>query len=154
MAFSVEVPGQVQVSKTFTAVPGTYDIDVDIRLKNISAEKLTDQVGISFYFQPYGALQKEDSYNLSRLALYAKGALSTYAPKDLAEKEEIFRPPLSWVGYENNYFIQAIIPLEEQGFQIVPRVLDAGKELIQLVYLTDPFFLDAQQEKSLKFTMR
>ena len=153
VAFSVEVPGQVQVSKTFTAVPGTYDIDVDIRLKNISAEKLTDQVGISFYFQPYGDLQKEDSYNLSRLALYAKGTLSTFAPKDLAEKEEIFRPPLSWVGYENNYFIQAIIPLEEQGFQIVPRVLDAGKELIQLVYLTDPFLLDAQQEKSLKFRL-
>jgi YidC/Oxa1 family membrane protein insertase len=57
------------------------------------------------------------------------------------------------VGYENNYFIQAVIPLEQTGFQVVPRVLEADKGLIQTVYLTDPFEIEARQEKAFKLRL-
>ena len=152
LSFSTEIPGKVQLTKTFTFLPDKYDMDVEVRVKNLSDDKLTDQMGISFYYQPYGATT-EDSYNLSRLALYAKGSLSTFAIKDLVEKPEIFKPPFDWVGYENNYFIQALIPLEEQGYQVVPRILDEKKGFIQLVYLTDLFIIDGQQEKSFKMRL-
>jgi YidC/Oxa1 family membrane protein insertase len=77
LSFSTEIPGQVQLTKTFTFLPDKYDMDVEVRVKNLSDDKLTDQMGISFYYQPYGAA-KEDSYNLSRLGLFAKGSLSTF----------------------------------------------------------------------------
>ncbi|MDY0039383.1 MAG: membrane protein insertase YidC, partial [Desulforhabdus sp.] len=65
-----------------------------------------------------------------------------------AEKEVIFEPPLNWIGYENNYFIQALIPIAQEGYKIVPRILDSDKGLMQLVYLTDPFELSAGEEQT------
>ena len=42
----------------------------------------------------------------------------------VAKKEAIFEPPLNWVGYENNYFIQALIPIEKEGYKIKKYEID------------------------------
>lgn len=150
LALQTEIPGQIRVTKTFSFVPDAYYMDTEIRLQNLSGEKLTDQLGISFYSQPFSSLAHESSYNQSQLSYHEKGTLTNLALKDLAKKETVIKPPVDWVGYENNYFIQGIIPLDEGGYQIVPRVLDAEKGLIQLVYLTDAFEIGANQEKLVK----
>ena len=151
-AFTAEIPGEVRLTKLFTFQPGSYVMDVELQLENLAAQPLVDQLGISFYFQPYTG-KIDDSNNPSQLSIYQKGETSHYVPKDMAKKDLIFRPPMHWVGYENNYFLQAVVPLEESGFQIIPRVLDADKGLIQLVYLTDPFQLPAQGSRTFKMRL-
>jgi len=150
-SFTAEVPGEVRLTKIFKFQPDSYVMDVEIQLENLAAEPLVDQMGISFYFQPYTG-KVDDSNNPSQLSIYQKGETSHYSLKDMAKKDLIFRPPMHWVGYGNNYFLQAVVPLEESGFQIIPRVIDADKGLMQVVYLTDPFQLSAQGSKT--FNMR
>jgi len=147
ISFSTAIPGQLKLTKTFTIVPGTYVLDAELRIENLSQEKIQDQLGISFYFDPYEKVD-ESSYNPSQLTLLKEGSLDNRKTKDLAEKEVIFEPPLNWIGYENNYFIQALIPIAQEGYKIVPRILDSDKGLMQLVYLTDPFELSAGEEQT------
>ncbi len=149
VSFETEVPGKVHLTKIFTVSTDSYVTDLELVIRNISAERLVDQVGISFYFKPYA---DSNSYNLSQLTFSTKRSLKNIQAKDL-KPEEIPKPPYDWVGYENNYFIQAIIPLSESGYQIVPRVIHPETELIQAVYLTDPIDVGPNETMSLKLRL-
>ncbi len=150
LSLSTEIPDQVRMSKTFTFTPDSYVVDLDIQLENLSDAVLSDQMGISFYVQPYTSLKNESSYNVSQLSAYQGGSLSTYPLKDLMKKNVTLSPPMDWVAYENNYFIQAVVPLEETGYQIIPRVLSPDTGLTQVVYLSDPFQINPQEKKNFK----
>jgi YidC/Oxa1 family membrane protein insertase len=150
LSLSTEIPDQVRLSKTFTFTPDSYVVDLDIQLENLSDTVLSDQMGLSFYVQPYTSLKEESSYNASQLSAYQAGSLSNYPLKDLVKKNVILTPPMDWVGYENNYFIQAVVPLEETGYQIVPRVLSEETGLTQVVYLSDPFQINPREKKNFK----
>ncbi len=153
LTFTSEVPGKLRLTKTFTFTPQSYVVDMDVQVENLSSDKLIDQLGISFYYQPYSAPGKESSYNQSQLTAYEKGSLTNYSSKDLAKSDLVLKPPIDWIGYENNYFINAIIPLASEGYQIVPKILDAENHLIQLVYLTDAFQADANETKTFKIRL-
>jgi YidC/Oxa1 family membrane protein insertase len=146
--FSSEVANRLRVTKTFTFTPDRYTVDVTLRLHNLGAEPLADQAAISFYFQPYTSITQESSYNKSQFVVFHDNSLKTLDLKEIAKKEQQFGPSLQWAGYENNYFIQALIPMDQSGFQLAPRVLDEATGLMRAVYLTDAFQLDPGQEKT------
>lgn len=149
VVFKTDVPNRVQVSKSFTFSPDSYVTDMEVRVRNVSQERLSDQLVVSFYFQPYSGLE-ESSYNPSQVATYQKGELTTHAFSDLQKKYLGLKSPIDWVGYENNYFTQAIIPLEQSGYDIIAQVVDADKHLVRIAYLSDGFQLDPDQETTLK----
>jgi YidC/Oxa1 family membrane protein insertase len=153
LSLSHEVPGQVSLTKVFTFKPESYVIDLELRLRNLSQERLADQMGISFFFQPLGDAKGESSYNKSQLAVGEKGSLKLFELSDLQKNATILKPPLDWVGYGDNFFLQAIVPLEGQGYEVIPRVLDAAKGLLQVVYLTEPFQIESNQEKAFKIRL-
>ncbi|MEM5788975.1 MAG: membrane protein insertase YidC [Syntrophobacteraceae bacterium] len=150
VTYHTEIPGKVAVSKVFTATADSYALDMEVRLRNLSPEKLVDQVGISFYYKPYS--DSNSSYNPSQLTFSNKGTLTPIAAKDL-KPDSLPKPPYDWVAYENNYFLQAIIPITEEAYQIVPRVLDEASGLIQVVYLSNPVELGSEETKILKFRL-
>jgi YidC/Oxa1 family membrane protein insertase len=147
VSFSTTIPGELKLTKTLKMVPGSYVIDTVVEIENLSQQKLQDQLGISFYFQPY-ATTDESGYNISQLALLQLGSLDYHPATDLIGQQVVFQPPMDWIGYEDNYFIQALIPMETEGYQVIPRVLDESTGLIQLVYLTNPFELAAGEQKT------
>jgi YidC/Oxa1 family membrane protein insertase len=59
--------------------------------------------------------------------------------------------PVDWVGYQNNYFLQAIIPEADERYQIVGRVVDDRDSVVQLVYLSESFSLKPEEERIWKF---
>jgi YidC/Oxa1 family membrane protein insertase len=148
-----EIPGQVKLTKVFTFRPESYAVDLEIRLRNVAQEPLADQMGVSFFFQPLSNAKDESSYNVSQLAAAEKGSLSTHALGDLEKKGLVLKPPLDWVGYGNNFFLQALVPMEERGFEVITRVVDASKGLLQVVYLTEPFQIESGQEKTLNLRL-
>ncbi len=152
LVFGTDVPSRVQVTKSFTFSPDSYVTDMEVRIRNVSQERLADQIVVSFYFQPYSGLE-ESSYNPSHVAVYQKGELSTHSFKDLEKKYLGLKSPVEWVGYENNYFTQAIVPLEQNGYDLIAQVVDAEKQLVRIAYLSDGFQLDPNQETTLKLRL-
>ncbi len=153
ISLHTEIPGKIRVTKAFTFMPESHVVDLEIRLQNLSQEKLTDQLGISFYSQPFSEGGKDSSFNPSQLAYFEKGSTTTVDLKDMLKKDVTIKPPLDWVAYQDSYFIQAVMPAEKSGYQIVPRVLDADTGLLQIVYLSDPFEIEGLQEKNFKLRL-
>ena len=150
ISFHTEVPGKLRLTKIFTVAPNSYALDMEIVVRNLSTEKLVDQVGISFYYKPY--TEVPDSYNPSQLTFSNKGTLKSFQAKDL-KPEDLPKPPYDWVAYEDNYFIQAVVPQAEEAYQIVSRVLDLDSGLIQTVYLSGPIELGQDETKSIKLRL-
>jgi YidC/Oxa1 family membrane protein insertase len=153
--FETEIPGKVRLTKTFTVQADSYAMDLDIQLQNLSAEKFSDQMGVSFYFKPY-AESAHASYNQSRLTFSTNGSNHDVGPKEIAKPDAIPKPPCDWVGYQNNFFIQAIIPLAEGGYQIIPSIVTdetQHDQIIRLVLLTDRFDLEPNESTSLKLRL-
>jgi YidC/Oxa1 family membrane protein insertase len=153
LSFFYELPGQVKLTKIFSFIAESYTVDLEIQIANLAQEPLADQLGVSFFFQPLSDAKDESSYNKSQLTALEKGSLTTFDLNDLTKKEPILKPPLDWVGYGNNFFLQALVPIEERGYEVIPRVLDAAKGLLQVVYLSEPFQLDGGQEKTFKLRL-
>jgi len=153
--FQTEIPGKVRVTKIFTIKSDSYSLDLEIQIQNLSSEKLSDQMGVSFYYKPYAEASHE-KYNPSRLTFSVNGSNRDLAPKDFAKPDAIPKPPYDWVAYQNNFFIQAIIPLTQSGYQIIPSVVKdetEHTEITRLVYVTDKLDLEPNESKSFKLRL-
>ncbi|MGQ9484106.1 MAG: membrane protein insertase YidC [Desulfosoma sp.] len=137
LILSAEIPGAVRVRKVMHFSEDTYTVKVEVSLTNLSETPLTDQLGLSSYAMPFDEMQS--SYNQFKVTVLKNGRLEHFNQKDLKKETPVLKPPLRWAGFENNYFLQALIPGAEQHFQVATRLLDPASGLIQLVYLTDPF---------------
>lgn len=154
LTLSTEEPGQFKFSKILSFSPETYTIDMEMHVKNLSSEPLEDQLGVSFYFKPFAGIDKENPYNKSRLTVLQKGSLEYFESEDIRKKNPVITPPLNWLAYQNSYFINATIPAENSSdYQIVPHVLDANQGLMQVVYLTSPFRIEANGEKTIRLRL-
>jgi YidC/Oxa1 family membrane protein insertase len=152
--FQTEIPGKVRLTKIFTVQADSYAVDLEIQIQNLSTETLSDQMGISFYFKPYSEASHE-TYNKSRLTFSINGSNHDLQPKDIAKPETTPKPPYNWVGYQNNFFIQAIIPLSQDGYQIIPSLIDETQntQITRLVYLTEKFDLNKNESRSFKLRL-
>ncbi|MGA3116493.1 MAG: membrane protein insertase YidC [Syntrophobacteraceae bacterium] len=153
--FQTQIPGKLRLTKIFTVQADSYAMDLDIQLQNLSAEKFSDQMGVSFYFKPYSE-SAHASYNPSRLTFSTNGSNHDVGPKDIAKPDTIPKPPYNWVGYQNNFFIQAIIPLTEAGYQIIPSIVNdetQQAQIIRLVFLSDKFDLEPNESTSFKLRL-
>ena len=152
MSFHTEIPNEMKLTRVMTLTPDSYVMDLEILLENLSDSPLEDQMGISFYFQPYQETSRWIAENVSRLHVHQGGDTTRFDTKDVQQGGVVIEPPLDWIAYANNYFIQAIIPMERENFKVVPRILDPEQGLMQVAYLTDPFRIAPQE--SLSFQMR
>ncbi len=148
VSFSTEIPNRLRITKQYGFASDGYTVDVVIQLQNIGQESLLDQLGVSFYFQPYTSKQ-ESSYNKSQFVSYQDHSTNALDTKELLKKEHNLGQAVQWFGYENNYFLQAVIPIEQTGFQVAPRVLDETSGRMRAVYLTEPFQIEAGKEKTI-----
>ncbi len=151
LEFSKRIDNAVEVKKTYILKSDTYTVDLDVILKNVSDKPLKDSLGLSFYFLPYR--EKEPSYNRSRLTYYAERKINKIYLKKIRKEPIVIKKPVTWVGFENNYFLQALVPLTKEKYSVVGRVTNAGVNLVQLVYLSQPFVLEPNASHSWKFRL-
>ncbi|SMC23565.1 protein translocase subunit yidC [Desulfacinum hydrothermale DSM 13146] len=139
LTLTAEEPGKVRVTKVFRFAADTYTVQVDVIVENLGAQGFTDRVGISSYAVPFEA--KQSRYNQMRVSVLQNGKLENLNEKKLGKETPVFKPPVQWMGYQDNYFLQAIVPLKQDHYQLVPRLVDQKLGLVQMVLLTDPFEL-------------
>jgi len=153
--FQTEIPGKVRLTKIFTMQADSYAMDLEIQIQNLSAEKLSDQMGLSFYFKPYSE-SAHQTYNQSRLTFSTNGSNHDLGPKDFSKPEATSKLPYDWVAYQDNFFIQAIIPLTQGNYQIIPSIVNdetQHNQITRLVFLTDKFDLDPNESSSFKLRL-
>jgi YidC/Oxa1 family membrane protein insertase len=147
ISFQAEVPGKIRITKTFTVKPDSYAVTMEIRVRNLSQKNFSDRLGTSFYFKPYTTGER---YNPSKLTYSIKGSNHDVSPKDF-DKAGVIPSSIDWLAYQDNYFIQAIIPTAQGSYQLIPRAInpdDPNKEITRVVYLTSNFDLAPNEAKT------
>ena len=139
LTFFSEIPGTARVVKTYRFRADTYTVDMEVTVENLSGSTIADQLGISSYAMPFDA--KESSYNRAHVTVLQQKELENIDRKSLAKETPVFEAPVRWMAFQNNYFLQAMVPVAEAHYKLVPRLLNPKLGLVQMVYLTDPFQL-------------
>ncbi len=151
LVFRKKIKDTVALEKIYTWKPYSYAVDLKINLRNISEKPLEDNLGLSFYFLPYQ--ENEPSYNKSRMTYFTGKKINKVYLKKLHKDVLFLKEPITWIGFENNYFIQAVIPLDKEKYSFVSRMANAEKDLVQLVYLSQTFSLAPQEDHTWNFRL-
>jgi len=132
LVFTWTSSGGVTILKTYTFSPDTYEIGLEIKVRNLSPEAINNNLTISLKNSLKGA--KESRYVFSGPVALIDGELKEIKIKKIASQDK-YVGRISWMGYEDQYFVSAIIPQEAReasmGLGITP------KEVLETIYI-DP----------------
>lgn len=149
--FRTTINGVIEVIKRYSIEGGSYDIDMTVEVTNLSPTPLKDSLSLSSYYLPYD--QNEPSYNHSRLTYYANRELIKLDMKKIRKEAVTLESAVNWIGFENNYFIQALIPVTDEAYTLVGRVINPDLGLLQLVYVSPEFSLSPGEKRSWNFRL-
>ena len=108
LTFTLTYPGQMKVEKTFTFHPGKYTFDLEIRAFNLSSEPIGQSAGLNWY-EYVDPKAETDSYTHEGPVAHVKKDIERPEVKKI-EAETTMGPDVAWGGFENKYFMAAIIP--------------------------------------------
>jgi YidC/Oxa1 family membrane protein insertase len=109
--FSYKLPNGLSVLKTYTFHMGSYWVDLSMDINGNADGQTSGPATISMYNKPFS---KESSYVFSGPEYYAKGGLTEVKLGKPGEKSS-YSGPIDWVGYGDNYFLTAIIPMKQEN---------------------------------------
>lgn len=108
LTLSQTYPDQVKVEKIYTFNPSGYNLDLEVRVYNLSGAPISQSALLSWheYVDPKA---KTDSYTHEGPVVLVAKSVEREDVKKIT-KEKIFGPDVSWGGFETKYFIAAMIP--------------------------------------------
>ncbi len=145
LVLSAESPKGIKVIKTFTFYPDNYLFDMDVTLENTGTKALSDTLTINMFNTPYE--KKQSRLNANRVAVLSKKGLHEYNEKKIRKSAPKIPGPFKWIGYENNYFISAMIPRSENGYSVSLVMVDENTHLVRTVFFTPRFFVKPGDKK-------
>jgi len=149
-------PNGIEVVKRYQIEPGSYLFNLTVELTNHGQAPLDDNLGliISARHNP----KEGGNYAFKGMGAYVSGSLKEEAPKELKKEPKVFAGQVSWVGYENSYFLQALIPLgngskQESSVkgQLAQGQEEAANPLILVRYTSPPFSLPPGEKGTFQF---
>ncbi len=149
LTFKAVRPDGVSVNQTFRFYPDKYQIDLLVSLRNQSENQIQGNLRAHLKNIP-----TKDRGRLSfvGVALLLNGKLKELEPNDKEIKEEknIFGQ-IGWVAYEDEYFMSAIVPDEQEEGSFKGGLLPSG--VLKAIYMTPPISLGSQEQASSRFTL-
>ena len=108
LLFTLEYPGRLKIEKIYRFYRGKYTFDLEVKTTNLTNSAI-NQVSSLNWYQLVDPNAEADQYGHD-------GPVSLVAKK--IEREDIKKmsssktlgPDVSWVGFENKYFLSALIP--------------------------------------------
>ena len=107
MKFTCDMPNGIKVTKTCTFHQGSYWIDLSIRLSGAGTIP-----GSVFLYNKPG--KKKNRFTFAGPAYYGNNSLQEVKLKKMGEKHT-YTGQVDWIGYGDNYFLTALIPVASQG---------------------------------------
>ena len=108
LVYSLTYPGRVRIEKIFTFRPESYTIALETRLYNLSEFPLNENISLG-WFQFVDPQQKTDSYGHAGPVSFVANSVERQEVKKLSSAKQL-GPGVSWSGFEDKYFIAAMIP--------------------------------------------
>ncbi len=108
LVFSQTYDDKIKVEKIFTFNPGSYTINLDVKVYNLTDSALSQIPKLSWqqYVDPK---KEEDSYGHEGPVASVARTIERQELKKL-DKEHTFGPNVLWSAYESKYFISSFIP--------------------------------------------
>ena len=130
LSFAWTTPDGITIIKTYTFSPETYEIGLEIKVRNLSLAGINDNLTISLR-------NGWDEAGRSRYAFSGPAALIDGELKEIKvdkiAKQDKYTGRISWVAHEDQYFVSAIIPKE-------PR--QAGMKLAEPEEILETSYID------------
>ncbi|PKN34317.1 MAG: membrane protein insertase YidC [Deltaproteobacteria bacterium HGW-Deltaproteobacteria-19] len=160
LTFSVTYPGEIRIDKTFTFHPSKYVIDLEVKATNLSGRPLNQNGSLNWnqYVDPKA---ETDSYtHVGPITMVGKDVELQEIKK--LETNKLLGPNVAWTGFENKYFISALVPqnpslssvsLAKDGRDMTTVSLKGPKNLIppgQAGYFLYSMFLGPKDHGLLK----
>jgi YidC/Oxa1 family membrane protein insertase len=111
LSFTWTSPEGITIVKTYSFVPNTYEIGLEVKVRNLSVQTLEDNLTVSL---KNGFKEtKASRYTFSGPAALIDGELHEIERKEIAE-EGSRSGAVAWIAHEDQYFANAILPGETQ----------------------------------------
>ncbi len=99
------------ITRTMTFHGNSYMVDMKYTIDNPGTDPVRISPAMSMNNTPFAHGSTTSRYLFRGPALYVDNKLNQIKPKKLADGPKVFQGDVSWVGYEDNYFIDSLIPL-------------------------------------------
>ena len=122
LVFSLSVPGQYRVEKVYTFNPERYSFDLEVRFQNNTKVALSQNLFMKWYEE------------LGKKGIDEEGAIaqvkgSTERESGAKFEKRAFGPDVGWSGFENKFFIGAMIP-KQPALTSVSFAKDARGQIV------------------------
>lgn len=144
--FEWAMPDDLRVIKTYSFRSDSYWIDLDVKVENFFDRTIDDRLRITLKNSP--TMKKRFAF--TGPAALINGSLQEIKT-DKINKEKEFDGKISWVGYEDVYFISAIVPDKPQDSFI--KVETKQKDLIYTSLISPPTLVSPQGYKAYRFRL-
>jgi YidC/Oxa1 family membrane protein insertase len=120
-------PPDLEIIRTMTFSDDSYLIKMDVTVKNTSQTPLQGSPNLGMINSPFSP-GSDNMYLFTGPALLLNNELAEIKPGDLEDGPQNFAGTLSWLAYEDTYFMTSIIP--EKSAQNSIQLALSGKETV------------------------
>ena len=118
LSMKATLPGGLALNRTLVLHSDSYLIDLQYEITNTGKNPVQVSPALALNSKPFAHGSSTSRYLFSGPASYIDGHLVEIKTKKLAEGPQVQQGNVSWTGFEDNYFINAIIPLTEGNHMV------------------------------------
>ena len=136
------------VERSYTFTNGSYLIDLAIQLRNLTGKTIDDNLVLEMASDP---LTDKDRY--AGFGAWIDAKLLEIKPGKLEDDLEDLKNQsykLTWAGYEDQYFLNALLPADQERTRI--QAVPYDKKGVLIKFVNPPLVMPDQTQKEYKFT--
>ncbi|MEW6219940.1 MAG: membrane protein insertase YidC [Thermodesulfobacteriota bacterium] len=149
IVMSGQLPGGLPVTRILSFRNDEYRIDLTVEIGNPGVEPVHGAPVLALFGRPVSGAQS--SYIFNGPAVYLDQSLHEVATKDLAEGAQELTGSVSWAGYQDHYFLTAMMPASPAGH--TARLRLTGQDLTTILLAGPADTLAAQASKRYDYTL-
>jgi len=151
LTMSYAGPNGFEVVRTYTFKVDSYLIGLQVALRNLSAETIDDNLVLDLSSGPF---MKKERYSFAGFGAVVDDELLEIKVEDLEDDLEGLKNrnyALSWAGYEDQYFLAALLPQDREKTRVQAEPL--GERGARIKFINAPLVMPPQTEKEYRYTV-
>ncbi len=118
LTMKATLAGGIVVTRTLTFRGNSYMVDLNYTVDNPGTGAIRISPAMSMTNTAFAHGSTTSRYLFRGPSLYVDNKLNQIKPKKLADGPKVFQGVVSWAGYEDNYFIDSLLPLNDGNHMV------------------------------------